>query len=434
MPLSDFIHSSIALKTQATTRPGFGVGLIVSQHTTFAEVARSYTSLDGMVADGFSSSDVAYKQAAALIAQEPLKVTRWWIGKSSAPVAQVIQFDVDAADDGDYTVTINGVAYTFNASSSTATAIKDGLISAINGGSEPVTAATVDTDSLSLTADVAGVPFTYSVTAPNDNLSTAVTAAHVGYDTDLTTIKSYTKSDFWAVAISSRNSDLIEVAADWVEVNEKFLLAQSSEAAIINPALSTDIISRLKAKSYIRTAVTYHATDGDYVDCAALGRCLPFDAGSITWHDKQLRGVTPGSLGNDAGTSTGAIRAKNGCWFEEVGSRNVFRNGITVGGEYIDIIRGRDWLMSTIELDMIDLSQSVDKIPGDAEGEAMAEGILLASLGKGVARKFINPESIITTPQTRDATDRANRKFAIDWEAQVTGAIHDITLTGTLYA
>ncbi|MEW6776373.1 MAG: hypothetical protein AB1405_08775 [Bdellovibrionota bacterium] len=94
---------------------------------------------------------------------------------NAAAVAQVDQVDVTAVLNSTlYTVTINGTANNFTSdASATADEIRDGLIGSINGGAQApnVTAAIFDTDSLRVTSDLAGVPYTISVGA---NLATAV--------------------------------------------------------------------------------------------------------------------------------------------------------------------------------------------------------------------------------------------------------------------
>lgn len=73
-----------------------------------------------------------------------------------------------------YRATINGVNHDYTSDgSATATEIRDGLRTAINGGTEPVTAANDGADALTLTADVTGTPFTLAVTA---NLTRTTTA------------------------------------------------------------------------------------------------------------------------------------------------------------------------------------------------------------------------------------------------------------------
>jgi len=89
-------------------------------------------------------------------------------------VAQVDNIDVTGTTDGTYTVSINGVEVSFVASSNSAAEIRDGLVSAINGSGEPVTATPGGGDDLDITADVAGVSFT-TVLVSNPGTSMTLT-------------------------------------------------------------------------------------------------------------------------------------------------------------------------------------------------------------------------------------------------------------------
>ena len=91
--------------------------------------------------------------------------------------AQVNTNTVDSAANATlYTTYVNGVPYSIlSDGDATLTEIKDALIVAINLGAEPVTAVSTGADEYSLTADVAGVPFSNTVDA---NQSIVLTTAN----------------------------------------------------------------------------------------------------------------------------------------------------------------------------------------------------------------------------------------------------------------
>jgi hypothetical protein len=91
-----------------------------------------------------------------------LGVGYWVYEYETDPVAQVSSVTVTGNTDGNFTVTINGVNFTHTAATDTIEEIRDALIVLINAGAEPVTAAPVSTDEITLTADVAGDAFTLS--------------------------------------------------------------------------------------------------------------------------------------------------------------------------------------------------------------------------------------------------------------------------------
>lgn len=100
-----------------------------------------------------------------------------------ANVAQVERITVDtAANSTAYTVTINGVPISFTSdANATKEEIRDGLVAAINAegfvNSEVTASNGPTTDTLDVTADTAGTPFT--LTESDANLSTSTITANV---------------------------------------------------------------------------------------------------------------------------------------------------------------------------------------------------------------------------------------------------------------
>lgn len=175
MSLSDVVNLDITIQSSAVSQLGFGRALILPATVPFAERAKIYTSPADMLTDGFLTTDQVYLEAVALVSQRPRPVD-FMVGKRDSAVAQVRRFKVRGNTDGNYVITIDGIAHTFAASSNTAEEIRDGLISAVNGGIRPVTAAAAGatTDELTITADTAGVQFTWGVSGPASNLLSLV--------------------------------------------------------------------------------------------------------------------------------------------------------------------------------------------------------------------------------------------------------------------
>jgi len=106
MPISDVANVSISVSAVGPTQAGFGEPLIAAYHTHYSTLVREYSSLAGMVSDGFSLTEPAYKAAANLAAQQPAPPF-WKIGRRALPPTQVIDLlltDTNAADTYSYTV------------------------------------------------------------------------------------------------------------------------------------------------------------------------------------------------------------------------------------------------------------------------------------------------------------------------------------------
>jgi hypothetical protein len=439
MPLANLISTAIALDTTRAAREGFGIPMVIGTHTNFAEDAKEYTDRADMLTDGFLATDPEVVAFDAFMGQTP-RPSKVVVGKRSVPVAQALDVNIDGTTDGDFTATINGVAHTFAAVSQTATQIKDGLLAAINAGTEPVTATTVDTDSLAVTADNAGEPFTLIVTdstTPAD-ISTSNPVANNGLFEDLVLVKA--ANDTWyGWTEDTRSAFNIMEGARWTETEKKFFMAQSDDADILTAAAG-NVLALLQAFNYERTALVFHDDDTEWVDAAWFGKMLPKDPGSANWAWQTLTGVPVDTLTQ---TQVANLITQNGNWFEKMKTAEVF-TGIAVGGQYIDIIRGRDWLESNMNTDFVDALASAEKIPMSQEGieisRTIAEGRLRKSVKQGivVAGSFEVDALLIDEDPDDPATafvsdtDKANRNIQVTWRATVQGAITTAATSGTL--
>lgn len=83
LPLSDIVNISVVVSPVATIRNGFNLGLIVgtSTHISASDRVKVYTGIEGMIADGFLSTEAEYKAATLYFSQNPkptkLAVGRW---------------------------------------------------------------------------------------------------------------------------------------------------------------------------------------------------------------------------------------------------------------------------------------------------------------------------------------------------------------------
>jgi len=71
MSIESIFNVSVSSTSRTPSRAGFGTALLLAHHSLYAARVRSYSSLAGMVSDGFKTRDPAYKMAAAAFAQNP---------------------------------------------------------------------------------------------------------------------------------------------------------------------------------------------------------------------------------------------------------------------------------------------------------------------------------------------------------------------------
>lgn len=246
--------------------------------------------------------------------------------------------------------------------------------------------------------------------------------------------------DWYAMAISSHVKADILAVAGVVETSKKLFICRSSEIANLVSSNTLSTLYALKNANYSRTACLYTSTAStNYVDCALLGAKLPKDAGSTTWNYTQLKGVTVESLTTLQETN---LTANNGNFFGKVANLNVVRNGLVASGEYIDVIRGIDWLENDIQVSMVELLVSSDKIPYSDTGAAIIKEKLINSLEKGVQRNFIGVNSsgegdyTISSLAIEDipSADKLSRKYSgVSFTAKLASAVHSLEITGSVY-
>ncbi|MFC3227332.1 DUF3383 family protein [Marinibaculum pumilum] len=240
--------------------------------------------------------------------------------------------------------------------------------------------------------------------------------------------------EWYGLAIDSETAaDILEVAA-FVEPRTKLYIARSADADILTAA-DDDVASDLVASAYARTALIYHSqAAAEYPDAAWLGKQLPTDPGSTTWMFKTLAGIPADSL---TATQYNFALGKNVNIYTAVGGVNITQRGTVAEPEYIDVIRGVDWLTARITERVYTALVNQPKIPFTNAGIAIIETLLREQLDIAVERDVIAPEPpyTVTVPDVLDVDpiDRAQRILRdVNFSARLAGAIHEVIIRGTV--
>lgn len=119
--------------------------------------------------------------------------------------------------------------------------------------------------------------------------------------------------------------------------------------------------------------------------------------------------------------------------------------GKVAAGEWVDVIRFRDWLKDNIQTEMTSMLINRPKLPYTDSGIQTAVNCLRASLQKGQNVGGIAPDEVnsdnenvpgfeITYPRAADLTanEKASRILNLGFRARLAGAIHLIEIQGTL--
>jgi hypothetical protein len=252
-------------------------------------------------------------------------------------------------------------------------------------------------------------------------------------------------NQWYGLGLTSRTSaDILAVAA-WAEAEGKLFGTAVSEAGAVSAASTTDTPYLLKESNYYRTFSFYHADAAtDFPELACMARCFAVLPGGETWANKKLAGVTTDRLTE---TQFLAAKAKNCNTFESFrDSVSITQTGKVAAGEWIDVIRFRDWLQEEMQVNIFNLLINRDKVPYTDDGIATIEAKMAEALELGQRRGGIAPTEydeddneipgyVISVPLAANisANTKASRILEdMTFSARLAGAIHVAEITGSL--
>ena len=242
--------------------------------------------------------------------------------------------------------------------------------------------------------------------------------------------------DWYGIVATMTTSTLLMTVATWCNTNHKlfgFTLADNADL----PAITSDYVY---AFVYPNASMP---TFGAYLHVAAMAKCFTYAPGTETWAYKTLESVGVSSY-TEAQVATQL--AKNCNVYTQIGGKNVTYNGITLGGEWIDIMRYVDYLASAIQQSVYSLLSASVKVPYNAAGLVAIGAAIQKVLAKGQADGAIDstdyaddgtviPGYTVTLPDMADISSatRATRVLSgVKFTARLTGAIHTVQIEGTL--
>lgn len=210
----------------------------------------------------------------------------------------------------------------------------------------------------------------------------------------------------------------------------------------VNP-VSTALFRSFGIYGKTSTGATSTPESNKYAHVAWLAKCLGYSPGSETWALKTLATISPSTL---TGTEMTALKAQKLNYYVTYAGRNVTQLGQTCAGEWIDVIRFRDWLKNDMQLRVFNLLVLNPKIPYTNSGISLVHNQMLASLKQGqenggVAEdEFDEDGNVIvgytaTVPNAANISDsdKASRVLSgCKFTARLAGAIHAANIQGAL--
>lgn len=443
--LNDIAEVVITRETARITRQGFGTSVIVGEHFRLAERIKTYTDPADMLTDGFATTDNLYKAAVKLMGQA-LSPETFKIGRKHTTVNELQSITFDALSTaGTWTLTLG--------SETTAAIAYNAITSAIESAIEALTAVTSVTvtgtldASLTITIEFDGADastafdaFTIDISGLTGPTTATVSTTQHGATADadwtaaLNAIRAVDDDWYFLIADTRADADIEEIG-DWIEpLSTTKLYFFASDAADIPLAPTTDVISVLGAKSYERSIGFYSTDQANFPEAAWVGGQSPEDPGSITWKFKTLSGITADTL---TGSEVTNLKAKNANFYEAVAGTSIITSeAVVVGGEYIDIMRGVDWLQARIGEAVFIRLINEKKIPLTDQGIAVIETELRTELNNGVDVGLIAPGTITVSVPLASAlldADKAVRLLdGITFTGDLAGAVHKSKIVGKL--
>lgn len=241
----------------------------------------------------------------------------------------------------------------------------------------------------------------------------------------------------WYVALAAGiPEEDLEDMAEWTEAREKMFGYAYADPAD-NPVTNT----------YYRTFGICYGDDagsGDpYKHVAMAVRFLSYDAGSETWVNKSLASV---SVSKFTDTEIDTIDKDPASYYIQVGDTGLVQGGKVRAGEWIDVIRFRDWLKNDMQLRILNLLVKRPKVPYTDKGIGLVRNQMIASLKEGTRRggiaedQYNSDDELIpgfttSVPLAADLSDTQRKSHILEdctFSAILAGAIHVVNVNGSL--
>jgi len=445
--ISDIVDITISRESAKLSRTGFGTPLLLGETSRVYERVTAYSTLAEMVADNFAITDEHYLMAAKLLAQEysPLSFK---IGRKLA--------DVNSKCTLDFTGTPSSGTWTVDVSIAGATAVTSGNITyaadddtaviktalELMAGVSEVTVTGLYSTGYTIEFTGADAAADFIISDPVITSLTGVTACVATMTQYGSAVETYPEAiaaniaadnDWYCLVTVTRTEADILLCAAAIEVLLKIYIACTGDADVITSA-TDDVASELQDLSYDRTGIIYSSDYALYPEASWIGQQLPKDPGSTTWKFKTLVGNTADDLTT---AEVGYLIAKSANFYETIGGVSIISGeGVMAGGEYIDIIRGCDWLQTRMSEGIYVDLKNAEKVPFKVQGLGVIENRIRYWLGKAVDNTLITADSIVVTlPDIDDVdpTEKSQRWLTgVTFSAILQGAIHKVRIAGKL--
>ena len=448
MPYRNAVTSRIALATTSVTSANLGATVFTTTHQYFTERLRPYTTMEEVRNDPeIPSTSVAYQGLLRFFSQ-PNAAVPVYLGRRTADSLTLTPTPIVNNSKYGLTMTVHE-----DSSNTSVTTVVSVVSSAVATDAEIATAlaeeinttlpvanvsASDNTGSLSIVAD-AGYTLTFSsVDKLEDTYTTSETAAEL-----LAGIQEEDNENWYFFSCDDTSETFVLAMATEIEASENsdypkeyHFSTSDANSLVALPDPAIDLLGKVKEGNYSRTAGYWYHEPTYFQELVSLGQMGGIAPGTSTWKFRQDVPARDPVTGKKLSTAKqGYLRDRNASWYGEERGVAFSHGGTMANGEWIDVIRSKDFLNNEIEVALLNLllNQPNGKIAFTPQGKAQVahtvDGVLKAAVDSGILSGYIPT----TIPSSTPFVDQAARILdEVKWVGYLAGAVHFIIVDGVL--
>lgn len=260
-----------------------------------------------------------------------------------------------------------------------------------------------------------------------------------------TLARANSEAGFYGIHLTEfKDATDVQAAISWTEANEKMF---AFEYADYDACPVKNFSFYRSFGMYTGDADGYTAeeqpAENEYAALAWMAKCFGYDPGTETWNLKELATIVPSALSSDQKKALGDMHINT---FLRYGGANCTIGGYMLSGEWIDVIRFRDWIKAEMQTRVFNVLKVNRKVPFTDNGIGLIEGAMESTLKDGQDIGGVAPTEFdaddneipgfkVFVPKASDLTEaeRKSRKLTgCHYTARLAGAIHAVEIEGFL--
>lgn len=371
----------------------------------------------------------AYRIASAMISQRPKAATIKIYSRTRTAPTQITDLTPTKTTAGFvYQITINDTSFSYTVPPAATVATICTALAALYvvAGVTVVNATT----KITLTPTTAGTR--YFLSGISREFTLANTSADDGITADLNAAITLDPSGWFGFVIDAWSKTEIAAASVWAEANARMFVAQTADTEVVVTG-SADAASVAQAALRSFTTVAFTRDMRGNFGAALMARQFSRDPGSDTWALKVLAGPVGDAL---TASELSFARGKNALTYTATKGTNITLDGKAASGRYLDITRGIEWLKARLQEDLFILLINLEKLPYTDAGISQVQSVIMRRLLVAESVGLLTAGSsavFVPTAASALTADKIARVLkGVTFSAQLAGAIHSLTLNGTV--